>query len=714
MKFLLICLLTMVLAGAGCASSHSAVGTDSGAAPGAMSLDPADPGVARLRQDIRRMIAVGRDRVFPALVNINVVSVRYVAGGEQKQRSVGSGTIISPDGYVVTNYHVTARGAKFTCTLADRRQVSAVLVGEDPLTDIAVLKLEPDVVSDGKPTVFPYARFGDSAALQVGDYVMAMGSPFSLSRSVTLGIVSNTTRVFAGGLMGDDVQEMELEPGQSTGLFTRWIQHDALIHPGNSGGPLVNLRGQIIGVNELGGSGIGYAIPSNLTQSVVAAIIKHGEVPRSWIGIAFKPIERTGLTEGVLVNSVVKDGPADAAGIKPGDIILDIGVERVTARFAEEVPPLLQRISDEPVGNALPVLYQRDGQTHMTNVITRAYEADMGEQKSFRSWGFSAQGITQKIAMARGLPDKSGVMLTSTKRGGPADRAEPSVGGGDIIRQVDGQTVADMAGFVEAYSRIMDAKPTPEKVTLSFDRGGENLVTIIKPTKDEEFEPPRELPKAWLGLATQPVLAELAKELAMPADSQGGFRITRIYPGTEAAQSDLRVGDVIIAVDALRLRPRGMQDANLLETRIRQLDVGDSPAFTVVRQGEVLKIPATLEKTRTTPAEARRDSNGAFGLSVREITFFDRDARRWDQDVQGVVVTDADGAGWAGIAGIQPGDLIQRIGDQAVTDLDTYRSAMARLATEQPARIVFVVLRGPRTGFQYVEPDWKPTSQAAQ
>src|SRR6185295_14845162 len=169
-------------------------------------------------------------------------------GKETKGGAVGSGTIITPDGYILTNQHVTDNGKKFRVTLADRRELPATLVGEDPLTDLAVLKINADQLKGEK---LPAAQFGDSDKLIVGDYVMAMGSPLALSRSVTLGIVSNTQRVFTSGMSGDEVEEMELDAGR-TGVITSWIQHDASINHGNSGGPLVNLWGEIVGVNELG------------------------------------------------------------------------------------------------------------------------------------------------------------------------------------------------------------------------------------------------------------------------------------------------------------------------------------------------------------------------------------------------------------------------------------------------------------------------------
>ncbi|MCB1035122.1 MAG: trypsin-like peptidase domain-containing protein, partial [Acidobacteria bacterium] len=259
-----------------------------------------------LSEDLRQLISQARDRVFPALVNIEVLQVGYYNGEEVKGRSFGSGTIISAEGHVLTNYHVTSGGQRYTCTLADRQEVEATLVGDDPLTDLAVLKLDLSKL-EGK---LPVAVLGDSSSVEVGDHVLAMGSPFALSRSVTLGIVSNAERVFAGGLDGG---ALSLGSGETTGLFTQWIQHDALINPGNSGGPLVSLDGEVVGVNELGGNSIGFAIPADLAREVAQALVEHGQVPRSKIDAAFLPVRDPGLPRGALISSLDEDGAAARA-----------------------------------------------------------------------------------------------------------------------------------------------------------------------------------------------------------------------------------------------------------------------------------------------------------------------------------------------------------------------------------------------------------------
>ena len=657
----------------------------------------------QLREDMRRMIELARDRVFPALVNIHVSTVNYWGGKERKGAATGSGTIISPEGYVVTNQHVTHKGKKFKCTLADKQEITAELIGEDPLTDLAILKLDlSELKSPGTP--LPVAKFGDSDELRIGDHVMAMGSPHSLSRSVTLGIVSNTERVF--GSASGDVEDMELEQGQRTGLFTRWIQHDALIRPGNSGGPLVNLKGEIVGINELGGNGMGFAIPCNLAKQVTAALIEHREVPRSWFGISFKPIAKTGYDKGVLINSIVSNGPAEKAGLRPGDVILRIAGKALTVRFAEEIPPLMKRLADLSAGSSVEITYQREGEVSDATVITEKLEKDRGDETSLRSWGITAEQITPKMAREMRLDNCDGVLVSGIRSGGPAQLAEPQLRYGDIIRKIDGQPVADLAALVKRYEGILEMDPLPEYLLLEFDRGGKNHLALIKPKSDEDEDPPRDLKKAWIGIATQPIVKKLAKHLGH-ADKPG-FRITRVYPRTQAADSGLKTGDIIIALNDEPLRLKGVQDAGLLARKIKKLDIDGEAKLTVLRDGQTEHVTVPLEESRWKPSEARRLENRDFELTVRNVTFFDRDANQWDESVKGVIVEQVESGGWAGMGGVRAGDLIQRIDTYTIRSRKSFRRAMEKITRDQPERVVFVVLRGIQTRFQYVEPEWKP------
>ena len=694
--------LVAILAGQAMAQSSGSAGT----------TNEMDPKVAGLRAELRSMVIAARDKVFPALVNISVETVSYYDGVETKGGSTGSGTIISKEGYIVTNQHVTSDGKKFRVTLADKQEIPARLVGEDPVTDLAVLQLDLKALKDAAS--LPIAFWGDSDSLTVGDTVMAMGSPFSLSRSVTLGIVSNNARVFTSGFGSEETDDMTLDDGQSTGMFTRWIQHDAAINPGNSGGPLVDLNGNVIGVNELGGSQMGFAIPATLAREVAEALIKDGEVKRSSVGMALRPIAKTGFTEGVLINTVYKDGPAARAGLQAGDLIVAIDGKPTTVRFAEELPPILHTLSRVAIGGEVSFDIKRAGDTKSLKLQTEKLLRDKGDQAALRGWGIGIAEITEKLARDRRLTTTEGVFVSGVKSGGPAELAEPKLQPGDVIRAIDKKPMKSFKDSVELYRAIMKpdvkADAIPEFLLIEFDRNGKNQVTVIKPRPDKKEDPPREVPKAWLAVATQPVVKDLARQLGH--GDKPGFRVTRIYPGTQAAASDLKVGDVIVAINGEKVTPKGMQDAGSLQRKIRSLKADEKAKITVLRGVEAgapqsAELEVQLERTRIDAEEARRDTNKDFELNVRELTFFDRDDQRWDDSVTGVLVEGSERLGWAGAAGVRGGDLIQRINDLPVPDLDTYRKVMTQLAKDQPSRVVFVVLRDNRVTYRYAEPEWK-------
>jgi serine protease Do len=663
-----------------------------------------------IREQIRGLTLSARERVFPALVNIRVVTVSYYGGQENKGGGTGSGTIVSPDGYVVTNAHVTLDGRRFFCTLADKQEISATMVGEDPATDLAVLKLN---LSELKPgTSITVASWGNSDELQVGDNVLAMGSPFSLSRSVTLGIVSNTSRVFTSGFGSEELDEMELDFGQSTGSFTRWIQHDALINPGNSGGPLVNMGGEIVGVNTRGGSGMGFASPSNLVREVADQLVKHGEVARSTVGMSFKAISKTGIKEGVFVNTVNKDGPAAKGGVLAGDVVVKIDGTPINVRFAEEIPPLLRQLAGTPIGGNVVLSVLRDGKPMDFTLQTVKMVREKGDETLLRGWGVSVEEITDTIVRNRRLSRRDGALITGSRSGSPAELAEPKLLWGDIIRAIDGVPVKSMKDAVEIYRTMMTVdKPEqiPESVLIEIDRNGQSQVTLLKPRPPKKEDQPPELPKAWLGVQTQPVFRDLAKKLS--PDGVAGFRVTRVYPGTVATTSGLVAGDIITSVNGEKMAPKGSQDAGQLQRKLRTMKPDDTVALKVTRAGVNVDLSVSLEKTRTTPDDARHDENKDFEINVREITFFDRDDERWPEDTQGVIITQVERMGWGGLAGLSGGDLIQKIHGQDVRNIDDFRKVMERLAKEQPTRVVFAVLRNNRSSFLFTEPEWKPKTK---
>lgn len=286
---------------------------------GASLLLLASPGQASRHSppspaELRAFIEAADDKVRQALVRIRVVSIEFHGGREVKRQEVGSGVIITKDGYIITNHHVAGHTARIFCTLWNREEIEAELIGTDPLTDIAVIKLKP-----GDKRLFTPAVFGDSSLLQVGDPVLAMGSPMALSQSVTLGIISNTQMIMPR--FWGEYGRFQLD-GEDVGSLVRWIGHDAAIYGGNSGGPLCNLRGEIVGINEIS-FGLGGAIPGNLAKTVAFDLIARGKITRSWLGIDPQPLFKEWKSaRGVLIAGVQDHSPAAKAGLLPGDILL--------------------------------------------------------------------------------------------------------------------------------------------------------------------------------------------------------------------------------------------------------------------------------------------------------------------------------------------------------------------------------------------------------
>ena len=360
------------------------------------------------RAGIDRAIAA----VFPSLVRVSVVYLDQAGGREVKGGLSGSGAIISPDGFVVTNHHVAGRPRRIVCTLSTHEEVPADLVGTDPLADIAVIKLHPD-----KPRVFPAAKFGDSDKLARGQSVLAMGSPLALSQSVTLGIVSNLEMIMPQS-SGSDLLD-----GEDVGSIVRWIGHDAAIYPGNSGGPLVNLSGEIVGVNEIS-FGLGGAIPSNLARTVVDALIKDGRVKRAWTGIDLQPRIGDAMSSGALVSWVVGTSPAATAGLKSGDLLMAVNDQKVDVRYAEQLPRVNQQLLALPVGQPAHLRVLRNGaETTLTLTPTERPPA-LAPTTEMRSWGVVVSNLTEGDARELMRDSIDGVRVVEPARRWPCRSGE--------------------------------------------------------------------------------------------------------------------------------------------------------------------------------------------------------------------------------------------------------------------------------------------------
>lgn len=649
--------------------------------------------------EIKQEMGAAVAAVRPALIRIHVVSADYAQGRQIKMEGAGSGVIISPEGYAVTNHHVAADAERIVCTLADKREVDAKLVGTDPLADIAVLKL---ISPDGKS--FPTAPFGDSSKLEVGDRVFSMGSPYALSQSVTMGIVSNTDMV-----MPEFVSPgaMELE-GEDVGSIVKWIGHDALIRPGNSGGPLVNRDGQIVGINEIS-VGLSGAIPSNLVREVADQIIKQGKVTRSWLGVEVQPLlESSGLSKGVLVGGVLDGSPAHKAGLRSGDVILGLDGREVTARFKEEVPAFNQFVADIPVGKTVTARVLRDGREVSLSITTTAREKAMDKQHELKVLGITGTNITYLMQKEMQLASQDGVLVTSVLPSGPAGAAKPPLRENDVIVKLGAEPIKDVAGLKVSASRAVEGHDEPVPVVVHFDRQKEHYATVVKIGKKERSKPGAEVSKAWLGIGMQVLTRELAEGLG--ASGQRGVRVTQVYPNSPAAKAGLLVGDLLVKLDGEEIPAYEIGDEEVLPSMIRQYDIGAEVKLGILRAGKPTEIKVTLGTSPKPTRDYPKYENESFEFTARDIAFSDRVEGGVAETQTGAYVESVAEGGWSAVGGLKAGDVIVEAGGKQITSLEGLKAALKDIEKARPKTVVLKVQRGIHTLFLELEPVWpEPT-----
>ncbi len=378
---------------------------------------------------------------------------------EQRARGLGSGIIVDVDGYVLTNNHVVAKADTIFVQTHDGRRYTATVVSTDPKTDIAVLQIDADNL---KPIAI-----GDSDELQVGEIVLAVGSPLSenLAYTVTQGIVSAKGRSNVG--LAD---------------YEDFIQTDAAINPGNSGGPLVNLDGELVGINTAiatrtgGYQGVGFAVPSNMAVYIMNSLIEHGKVSRGWLGVLIQDItpelaEAFDLdrTDGVLIGDVVEDSPAEKAGFEQGDVIISLeGEEMVSAS------QLRNTVASTPPGTRVRFTVLRDGSEQILTVKLGELEGEEtladAEGNLEEKLGFSVGSFTRELADRYNHDrDEQGVIVTSLSPASAAARA--GLREGDLIQSVNRQTVQD----IQDFRSIIDPLNEGDRVLLLISRAGNNL-----------------------------------------------------------------------------------------------------------------------------------------------------------------------------------------------------------------------------------------------
>jgi serine protease Do len=378
--------------------------------------------------------------------------------GPQRQSGVGSGFIIDGNGTILTNYHVVGEAEKITVTLADGKSFEAKVIGKDPKTDIAVIKIDA-----GRE--LPSVTLGDSDQLEVGEWVIAIGNPFGLDHTITSGIVSAKGRQIGAG------------------PYDNFIQTDASINPGNSGGPLLNLRGEVVGINtaifsQTGGNiGIGFAIPTNSVKDLLPQLKDKGRVVRGYLGTTVQKItpeisESLGLKQGsgALVADVVKGGPAEKAGIKVGDIITEF--DRKEIKDSSDLPAVVARVAP---GTSVQVKIQREGkQLTLPITVGELKDNEVAAAPQESDFGLTVQPLTPDLAQSLGLDRAEGIVVSSVTSGGAADEA--GLRSGDVITQINRRPVKDMAD----YNREISATEKGKSVLFLVRRGQSSVFLALK------------------------------------------------------------------------------------------------------------------------------------------------------------------------------------------------------------------------------------------
>jgi serine protease Do len=492
--------------------------------------------------------------------------------------------------------------------------------------------------------------------------------------------------------------------GEDVGSLVRWIGHDAPIFGGNSGGPLVNLQGEIVGVNEIS-MGLAGAIPADLAKEVAQAIIREGRVRRSWIGLEVQPLLKSGALErGALVGGTIEGSPAARAGFESGDILLKLGGHDVNVRFAEEIPPFNQMVMRLATGRAVEAVVRRGGVEKKLSITPEDRERAESVVRELALLGITGSNLTALSAKELKRPDRNGVRVRSVRPGGAADQAKPALGQDDIILAVDDEKVNDIDALTKTTERLTKGKTEPVSALVAFDRRGERLLTVVELGRPGLQDPGLEARKAWIPVNVQVLTTELAEKLG--ASGRTGVRVTRVIGGPAAA-AGLQVGDIIVAVDGDPVQASQPSDSDLFATMIRQYKIGSNVTLSVLRERKERKLEVKLGTAPRLPREMKKYEDPNFEFRVRDVASADRVQAGIPEAQQGVLVEAVREGGWAALGHLADGDLLLAIDGETVANVEAVQQKMAKIAAAKPPAVVLKVRRGIRTFFVELQTGWK-------
>jgi serine protease Do len=426
-----------------------------------------DSKTLKLFDDLQRTIISVSDAIRPSVVHIEVVKKT----GQITYKTLASGLIVDREGFILTNDHVVDDAKSVTVTLPSKLEYPAEIIGTDKQTDLALIKIQTS-------EELSVAKLGNSDDVQVGEWVIAVGNPYGFDRTVSFGIVSGKGRV---------LPNLPIE----TQLINDFIQTDAAIDPGSSGGPLVNLRGEVIGINSIGfGRGQGFTIPMNTANDVKDKLLSSGTIQRGWLGVAIQPLSRDYAKyfgdpgqEGILIADVIPDSPAQKAGLRRGDVVIEYKGEKMSAEKEDDLNRFQVLVSQTEVGAPVRLKIARDGRD-TTIVIEISKQPKVKADEFEAEWGITVTEITDAIYRQYMLEDKEGVMVSFVEVGGVASTA--LLEEGDVIKKVEEFEIKSLDDFKASVEQVKHK----EQIMLTVMRGKNLRFVLLLPKQEEKGATP--------------------------------------------------------------------------------------------------------------------------------------------------------------------------------------------------------------------------------